>query len=167
MSLRRGGYTSVAPIYIIREAAGGLGRAASRRRSRRRCRNTPFSRIIMIRKWTRANYFKRTTKIDRFRARIFSAHLAGQRPRSRRKSTNLPIIHGPINTHIRKCISKSVCVCVPFRGTICAGDFRPFTFEDRLTRESINSSPLKVQSQRPRKQYSRTPARRVSNIKSR
>jgi len=35
-------------------------------------RNTPFSRIIIaIRKWTCANYFKRTTMIDRFCTDIF------------------------------------------------------------------------------------------------
>lgn len=66
-------------------------RSASRSLCSTSRRNTPFSRIITaIRKWTCANYFKRTTKIDRFRTDIFGPYNLWRLspPISRRKSRN-------------------------------------------------------------------------------
>jgi len=62
---------------------------------------TPFTRIITIRKWTCANYFKRTTKMDRFRTDIFgSCNLWCLPPARPYPAVNqrTSIIYGPINT---------------------------------------------------------------------
>jgi len=72
---------------------------------------TPFTRIITIRKWTCANYFKRTTKIDRFRTDIFGpCNLTlTVRPSVSRKSTNFHNVCGSINTITEARQSMGLC----------------------------------------------------------